>query len=127
MDPISNFINTLKVASRQGAESFSFPASRMIASIGEALVKAKYLASVSKKGKKGQLLEIILATGEGAPKVTEAKRISKLSKRMYRGAKELHSVRNGSGIAVISTPRGVLSDRDARAAKVGGEVLFEMW
>ena len=126
MDPISDFLNTLKMASRTGKESFSFPASRFILAIAEALAKKGYIQS-AKKAKKGYNLEIKLPTGEKAIPVTAVKRISRLSKRLYRRADELRPVRNGSGLALISTPKGILSDKEARAQNVGGEVLFEIW
>lgn len=115
------------MASRTGKESFVFPASTFIASIAGALEKKGYIASVTKKGKKGRLLEVTLVYHGKAPKVTGVKRVSHLSKRVYRPARELRSVRSGYGIAVLSTPKGILSDKEARAANVGGEVLFEIW
>ncbi len=125
-DPISDFLNKLKMASRTGKESFTFPHSGVIAAIAEVLEKKGYVAS-SKKSKKGYDIEIVLPEGENAMPITSTKRVSKLSKRMYKKAREIRPVRNGSGTAVLSTPKGVLSDTDARAAKVGGEVLFEIW
>lgn len=127
MDSIANFLNALKLASRAGKGSFVFPASKHIAAIADALVKHRYLVSAAKKGKKGRLLELTLLPSDGAPKVSEAKRVSRLSKRVYRKASELRSVRNGFGLALLSTPRGILSDTEARAARVGGEVLCEIW
>jgi small subunit ribosomal protein S8 len=63
----------------------------------------------------------------GEPKIKAAKRISKPSRRIYHRAGEVRSVRRGYGLAVYSTPRGVLSDKAAREAKVGGEILFQLW
>lgn len=127
MDSIANFLNKLKLASRAGKESFVFPASKFIAAIAEALVRRGYLASVAKKGKKGRLLEVTLLSSLGAPKVSEARRVSRLSKRIYCKVSELRPVRSGYGMALLSTPKGILSDREARTARVGGEVLFEVW
>ena len=126
MDPISDFLNTLKMASRTGKESFAFPYSHLIAAIAAALQKKGYITS-SKKSKRGHTLEVVLPMGEGALRVTAAKRISRLSKRMYQRSRDIRPVRNGFGTAVLSTPKGVLSDTDARAARVGGEILFEIW
>lgn len=103
-----------------------FPASSIILAIAAALEKKGYIES-SKKSKKGRQIEIKLPSGEQALPVTSVKRVSRLSKRMYRKARDIRPVRNGSGSAVLSTPKGVLIDVDARAAKVGGEVLFEIW
>lgn len=125
MDPISNFLNKLKMASKTGKESFTFPSSKFICSIAEALEKKGFILSC-KKNKKG-LLEIKLPNGEKARKVTAVKRVSKLSKRIYRKASKIRTVQSGFGSAVISTPKGVLLDSEARLAKVGGEILFEIW
>ncbi len=125
-DPISDFLNKLKIASRARKDSFVFPASSIILAIAAALEKKGYIES-SKKSKKGRQIEIKLPSGEQALPVTSVKRVSRLSKRMYRKARDIRPVRNGSGSAVLSTPKGVLIDVDARAAKVGGEVLFEIW
>ncbi|OHA21524.1 MAG: 30S ribosomal protein S8 [Candidatus Taylorbacteria bacterium RIFCSPHIGHO2_01_FULL_51_15] len=126
MDPISDFLNTLKMASRQGLPTFTFPSSRLIVAIAQALEKKGYVES-SKKAKKGYHLEITLPTEEMGRKVHAVKRISRLSKRIYKKAHEIYPVRNGSGTAVLSTPKGILIDSEARAAKLGGEVLFEIW
>jgi len=127
MDPISNFLNKMKVATVVGKESFLFPASRMIVSIADILEKKGYIQEVSKKGKKGRYLEVKLSYDGTNPKLSGVKRVSRLSKRIYRKAKDLKPVRSGYGMAILSTPRGILSDADARAQKVGGEVLFEIW
>jgi len=127
MDPIANFINKLKMASLTSKETFVFPASRLTLSIAEALVKYGYIKAVSKKGKKGRYIEITLLYKNKEAKVNNVRRVSLLSKRIYRGAKDIRPVRDGYGTAIISTPRGILSDVDARTSKVGGEVLFEIW
>lgn len=127
MDPISNFLNKLKVANNVGKETFLFPASRVVFAIAEALVKKGYISAVSKKGKKGRYIEVTLSYDGKEPKVSSVKRVSKLSKRVYRQAKEIRPIRSGFGTAFFSTPRGILSDMEARTAKVGGEVLFEIW
>lgn len=127
MDPLSNFLNKLKMASRRGAESFSFPASRIIVAVAGVLEEKGYIES-AKKSKKGYSVEIRLRSSAGdARRVTAIKRISRLSQRVYRKARDIRPVRNGFGIAVLSTPKGVLTDTDARTARVGGEVLFEIW
>ena len=120
MDPISNFLNKLKLAARAGKESFLFPASQYIAAIAAALLKAGYIASVGKRGKKSRFLEVRLLYQDGAPKVTGAKRVSRLSQRVYRGARGIFAVRNGYGSLLLSTPKGIFTGKEARAAHVGG-------
>ena len=64
---------------------------------------------------------------DGKPKIEQARRISKLSRRVYEKSANLRPVRRGYGIAIISTPKGILTDAEARKARVGGEVLFKIW
>ncbi len=125
-DPLSDFLNKLKTASRQGLESFSFPSSRLILAVAGALEKQGYLA-VGKKVKKGRQIEMRLSSDAAKRPVTGVRRVSRLSKRAYRPARALFPIRNGFGAAFVSTSKGVLSDTEARAAGTGGEVLFEIW
>jgi len=128
MDSISNMIIIMKNGSLAGKESVTFPFSKMKNAIGECLKKAGYVANVSKKIKKGQpLLEVELVYVDKKPKITEVERISKQSRRVYFGMKDIHSVRNGSGLLVLSTPKGILSGKEARKEQVGGEALFKIW
>ena len=83
---------------------------------------------VSKKVKKDQpVLEAGLVYVDKIPKIMEVERISKQSKRIYFCVKDIHRVRNGSGLLVLSTPKGVLSGKEARKEQVGGEALFRLW
>lgn len=127
MDSVSNFINKLKTASIRKKPSFQFPASRFINAIADALANKGYLAEVAKKGKRKETLEMTLVYAGAIPKIHMVKRISRPSKRIYRQAREIRTVRQGSGMAVLSTPKGILTDGDARQQNTGGEVLFEIW
>jgi small subunit ribosomal protein S8 len=98
----------------------------LILAVSAALEKKGFVESY-KKAKKGRQVEIQLPSGEKAPRIKNAKRVSRLSKRMYTRARDIYPVRSGSGTAVLSTPKGVLLDTEARKANVGGEVLFEVW
>ena len=118
----------MKNGSLAGKESVLFPYSKMKNAIAECLKKEGYVSDVSKKVKKGQpLLEVKLVYTDKNPKITEVERISKQSRRVYFGMKDIHSVRNGSGLLVLSTPKGILSGKEARKAQVGGEALFRIW
>ena len=118
----------MKNGSLAGKESVIFPYSKMKNAIGECLKKAGYVSEVSKKVKKGQpLLEVNLVYVDKKPKITEVERISKQSRRVYFGMKDIHSVRNGTGLLVLSTPKGILSGKEARKEQVGGEALFRVW
>lgn len=127
-DPISNLIISLKNAQLAGRPLVTVPFSNFKLAIAELLKQEGYLKSITKKGKKvKKFLELELASGEGAKRINEVKRMSKPSRRMYHGAAEVKSVRQGYGIAVYSTPKGVLTDKAAREAKVGGEILFNIY
>jgi small subunit ribosomal protein S8 len=128
MDSISNMIIIMKNGSLAGKESVSFPYSQMKNAIMECLKKEGYISEISKKTKKGQpILEVRLIYLDKKPRITEVERISKQSRRVYFRMKDIHSVRNGSGLLVLSTPKGILSGKEARKEQVGGEALFKIW
>ncbi len=127
-DSISDFIIQLKNASSARKQSFSVPHSKFKAAIAEVLEKEGFIKSANKKGKKViKTLEIELVYENGAPKVNDVKRVSKISKRLYYGVDQIRSVRQGFGRLILSTPKGILTDREAKKAKVGGEPLFKIW
>lgn len=127
-DPISNFIIQLQNASRAGKASLSLPHSNLVSSVADLLVAKGFIKSATKKGKKIQkLLEIELVNVSGRPRISGVRRLSKPSKRLYRGYTEIYPVKQGYGMLVVSTPKGILSDDDARREKVGGEILFTIW
>ena len=118
----------MKNGSLAGKESVFLPYSKMKQAIAESLKKEGYIANVAKKIKKDQpVLEVELLYIDKKPKITEVERISKQSRRVYFGMKDIHSVRNGSGLLVLSTPKGILSGKEARKEQVGGEALFKIW
>ncbi len=77
--------------------------------------------------KKHYALTIPLSYKNGRPTITGVKRISKLSRRTYMGVRDVRPVRHGHGLLVLSTPKGIMTGAQARAARVGGEALFEIW
>ncbi len=128
MDPIAQMLTNLKNAALARQTEVVVPFSKVKMALAEILVKAGYLAEAVKKGKKSRHFIYCTLAYEGAtPKLQEVKRVSKLSKRVYAGFDEIHPVRQGRGLAIISTPRGLLTDKEARAARVGGEVLCQVW
>ena len=109
-------------------ETVLIPYSNLKNAILECLKKEGYIADVTKKVKKGgNVLEVKLIYVLGKPKITEVDRVSKQSRRVYFGMKDIHSVRNGSGLLVLSTPKGIMSGKEARKEQVGGEALFKIW
>ena len=128
MDSIANMLIIMKNGGKAGKESVFLPYSKMKNAILECLQKEGYVNSVSKKVKKDQpVLEVGLVYTEEKPKITEVERISKQSRRVYFGMRDIHRVRNGSGLLVLSTPKGILSGKEARKEQVGGEALFRVW
>ncbi len=127
-DKISNLINGLKTASNAKKETMIVPSSNLIASILELLKKEEFIADFSIKGDKVKKEAVITLKYEnGLPAINDVKKVSKTSKRIYRGADSIKSVKSGYGLSVITTPKGVISGTQARKSKVGGEVLFEIW
>lgn len=128
MDPISNMIIMLKNGSLAEKETVTFPHSKIKEAIAECLKKEGFIKEFTRKTKGGEnMIEVTLIYKEGKPRITEVVRLSKPSKRVYFGLKEIHTVRNGAGIVVLSTPKGILSGKEARKEQVGGEALFKIW
>lgn len=128
MDIISQMIITIKNGSLRGKKTVLIPYSKLKNAIALCLKKEGFVSEVSKKIKKGQaVLEIELIYNENRPKIVEVQRISKPSKRVYYQVKDIHTVRSGAGLFILSTPKGILSGREARREQVGGEALFKIW
>ncbi len=128
-DPVGDFINRLKNAGAIKAANVSVPHSALKFAIAEKLKEAGFVKAVEKKGKKvRKTLDITLKYDEaGKSVINGVKRVSKPGRRMYRNSREVMPVRYGQGILMLSTPKGVITDKEARKAHVGGEALFEMW
>ena len=124
-DPLGDMLTRIRNAQLRGKSTVSTPASKLRAWVLDVLQAEGYIRGYeATTGKDGHpALEISLKYFEGTPVIREIKRVSKPGRRVYAGAQELPSVRNGLGIAEVSTPKGVLTDASARAANVGGEVL----
>jgi len=128
-DPISELIIGVKNAGEAGKFSVKLPYSDLKMSIAEVLKKEGYIKNVSKIGKiPKRVLEVELAyRGRDLPKIKGVVRVSKLSKRIYQGAKNIKPVKNGYGLSILTTSNGIMTDKEARKAKIGGEVLFKIW
>ncbi len=127
-DPIADFITQIKNASMVRKEAVSVPFSKLKMAIAETLLKEGFIVSAEKRGKKvKKFIDVTLKYTVDHPEVTDVKRISKPGKRVYFGFKDIRSVKQGHGIMVISTPKGLLTDKEAREQKIGGEVLFSIW
>jgi len=121
-------LTRIKNAQRARQESFQMPFSNFDFELAKVLAENGYLAAASKKtlGKKN-FLEVKIKYDDDRPAISDFRIMSKPSRRLYSGYKELKSVRQGYGIAILSTPAGVMTGKKARREKVGGEYLFEIW
>jgi small subunit ribosomal protein S8 len=127
-DPISDLIVRIKNAGDAKKVSLEFPYSKLKESIANVLQKEGYIKSVTKKGKKvNKSIEIDLLYTDNKPRVQGVERISKLSKRIYVKAADLRIFKNGYGNIILSTPKGILTEVEAKKANVGGEILFKIW
>jgi len=124
-DPISDFLVRLHNASMVGKESVSVPSSKMVRSVADVLVREGYLGATDKQ--KGSTLTVDLIYKNGTPAINGVKRISKPSRRLYTGVRDLKPVKRGHGLLVLSTPAGIVTGKEAREKRVGGETLFEIW
>ena len=128
-DPISDLIIRIKNAGKVAKAEVTVPYSKLKFAIAQALQKAGFVGEVSKNGKditKTLTIEL-LYKGDGNPRITDVKRVSKPGRRLYKGVKHIHPVKYGKGAAFYSTPNGILTDTQARKARVGGEELFKIW
>jgi len=125
MDRIADMLTRIRNAQGAGIEKIELPASNILLAMAEILKDEGYIAAVKGYNHKGhRFMRITLRyDDEGNPAIKEIKRVSSPGRRVYSNAEELPRVRRGYGVAVISTSKGIMSDRKAREAHVGGEVL----
>ncbi len=128
VDPIGNYISNIKNAANAGKETVIVPYSNLKNAITDLLEREGYVMNLTKKGKKGsKTVEVKIIYQNDIPNIHGVERISRPSKRVYQGSTHLAPVKNGKGQLVITTSKGVLTDKDARKEKVGGEILFKIW
>ena len=128
-DPIADMLTRIRNAGTAKHESVDVPASKMKKSIAEILLKEGYIKAYQlvDDGTQG-VIRITLKYLPGKEKAIQGlKRVSKPGLRIYAGADELPRVLKGLGVAIVSTSKGVMTDKEARAAHVGGEVLAFVW
>ena len=129
MDPIADMLTRIRNAGSARLPITTLPYSKLKFEIVNVLAKDGFIKSFSVKGKKVRKhIEIEIAyKPSGEPRVEDAKRISKPSRRVYLGFRDIRLVRQGKGMLILSTPKGVLNGRDARKQAQGGEALFSIW
>ena len=122
-DPVADMLTRIRNAHHRNKMDVSMPSSGVKVSIARVLADEGYIDGFRVDGDSKQILVLNLKYFEGKPVIVEIDRISKPSLRQYRGKNDLPKVRGGLGTAIVSTSRGVMTDRSARAAGIGGEVL----
>ena len=124
-DPIGDMLTRIRNAQARGKGHVLTPASKLRAWVLDVLKDEGYIRGYEQvTGASGHPeLRLELKYYEGTPVIREIKRVSKPGRRVYMGVKELPQIRQGLGVSIVSTPKGVMSDAHARAANVGGEVL----
>lgn len=124
-DPIGDMLTRIRNAQMRRRQTVVAPSSKLRVWVLDVLAREGYIRGYEKvESKAGRIeIEISLKYFEGTPVIRELKRVSKPGRRVYAGAKNIPFVRQGLGVAIVSTPEGVMSDADARSRNVGGEVL----
>lgn len=128
-DPISDYLTRLRNALKAGKKTVDIPSSKFKESMSEILKKTSFIEDfkVLETEKKFKVLSVRLKYSSGDSVILGLKRISKPGIRRYVKSEDIPRVRNGFGIAIVSTSRGLLTDREARDLKVGGEVVCHIW
>ncbi len=127
-DPLGDMLTRIRNGQRAKKDSVMTPASKLRANVLEVLKREGYIRGYSEEELAGHAgLRVELKYFEGQPAIKHVARVSKPGRRVYSGSSELPRVRNGLGIVIVSTPKGVLSDAEARDQNVGGEVLAEVF
>ncbi len=127
-DPVGDLITRIRNAQLRGRSRLLSPASTLRVRVLNVLKDEGYIRDFREVEKDGHKeLEVELKYFEGAPAIHEIQRVSKPGRRVYSAVKDLRLVRNGLGISILSTPKGVMSDNAARQHNVGGEILCEVY
>ena len=128
-DPIGDLITRIRNAQMRAKSKVSTPASKLRERVLEVLKTEGYIRGYAtvEHGDGRSEIEIELKYFDGAPVIREIERVSKPGRRVYSSAQGLPRINNGLGISVLSTPKGIMADHDARDANVGGEILFTVF
>ena len=128
-DPLGDMLTRIRNAQGRGKSTVRTPASKLRAWVLDVLAAEGFIRGYERAAddRGHPVLEISLKYHEGAPVIRELKRVSTPGRRVYSGAKDMPQVRQGLGVSIVSTPKGVMSDAAARSANVGGEVLARVF
>lgn len=123
-DPIADMLTRIRNAQAAEKAQVSMPSSKVKVAIAEVLKNEGYIGAYAVESREGkQTLVVDLKYYEGRPVIEQISRVSRPGVRVYKGKEALPKINGGLGIAIVSTPAGLMSDRAARAAGVGGEIL----
>lgn len=127
-DPITDMLNQIRNAKALQKPEVLIPFSKLKNQIGLLLMQEGFVQDVKKIAKdKNKIMKVVLKYDNGVSAIEGAKRVSKPGQRIYVKNTEIKKVRGGFGIAIISTPKGLMTNNQARQAKLGGEVMLEVW
>jgi small subunit ribosomal protein S8 len=122
-DPIADMLTRIRNAQSVDKRAVTMPSSKLKVAIAQVLQDEGYIDGYAVKGGEKAELEIALKYYAGRPVIEHIERVSRPGLRIYRGCHAIPNVMNGLGVAIVTTPKGVMTDRKARAAGIGGEVL----
>jgi small subunit ribosomal protein S8 len=128
-DPIADLLTRIRNAQLMGHDSITLPASKLKQRVAEALAAEGYVRDVEFKaeGPQGQITVGLKYGPDKSPVINEIRRVSRPGRRVYVSVLEIPRVKNGLGVAILSTSKGVLVDREARKNRLGGELLCTVW
>ena len=126
-DTLADMFTRIRNAQQSGHAAVSMPSSKQKLAVANVLQEEGYVAAITSEGEVKKIMTIELKYFEGKPVIESIKRVSRPGLRRYSNSKELPVVSGGLGVAIISTSKGVMSDRAARAAGIGGEVVCEIF
>ncbi|RLB24038.1 MAG: 30S ribosomal protein S8 [Deltaproteobacteria bacterium] len=128
-DPIADMLTRIRNAQRASHESVDIPSSKLKINMAKVLKSEGYIKNfrVMPDGKQGILRIFLKYDEQGRPVIEGLKRVSKPSRRVYAGYDDIPKVLNGYGISIVSTSKGIMTDKKARRMKVGGEILCSVW
>jgi small subunit ribosomal protein S8 len=127
MDTLANMLNGIKTAGFVKKTSIVLPHSKMKEAVLELLKKEGYIKTYIVQAGVKPTVEVVLEYKNKEPRINGVERVSKPSKRVYTGVKDITSVKYGHGTSVLSTPKGIMTGKEARKEQVGGEILFTIW
>ena len=129
MDPIGNMLTQIKNAGAVGKASVCLPYSNHKMLVLEKMSQSGFVGKVEKKGKIKPKIEVEVLYKEDSkdPLINDSSRVSKLSRRIYKGYRDIRPIKRGHGLLIVSTPKGVMTGEEARKEKVGGELICSIW